>query len=214
MVDMQDVESSNVAAIGYDPETQELSVSFTKSGTYVYHDVGRDTYDELMQAESKGKYLNQRIKGTYEFTSPPDAAPPEELEATVEIDGKGAFPFPSVSLEPIPKNEADQQFVKGRKHLEKHILGEAHEHPLHDPSEDEDHDASEDLLTLTMTRFTFETLQRLLNNTLLNADDGAVHVVLTESASGVVTLETHKGPSPGAEDDEEDCPWHDGFAGE
>ncbi len=68
MTDMQFVDSSNIEAIGYDPEAQELHVRFLKSGdTYVYSDVNHSVFDELMQAESKGSYLNRRIKGNYQY---------------------------------------------------------------------------------------------------------------------------------------------------
>ena len=68
MTDMQFVDSSNIEAIGYDPEARELHVRFLKSGdTYVYSDVNPVVFDELMQAESKGSYLNRRIKGNYQY---------------------------------------------------------------------------------------------------------------------------------------------------
>ena len=68
MTDMQFVDSSNIEAIGYDPEARELHVRFLKSGdTYVYSDVDQAVFDELMQAESKGSYLNRRIKGNYQY---------------------------------------------------------------------------------------------------------------------------------------------------
>ncbi len=68
MTDMQFVDSSNIEAIGYDPEALELHVRFLKSGeTYVYSDVNQAVFDELMQAESKGSYLNRRIKGNYQY---------------------------------------------------------------------------------------------------------------------------------------------------
>ncbi len=68
MTDMQFVDSSNIEAIGYDSEAQELHVRFLKSGdTYVYSDVNLAVFDELMLAESKGSYLNRRIKGNYQY---------------------------------------------------------------------------------------------------------------------------------------------------
>ena len=68
MTDMLFVDSSNIEAIGYDSEAQELHVRFLKSGdTYVYSDVNPAVFDELMQAESKGSYLNRRIKGNYQY---------------------------------------------------------------------------------------------------------------------------------------------------
>ena len=66
--EMHYVDSSNVEAIGYDPDTQELHVRFLKSGeTYVYYNVEEWVFAELMQADSKGQYLNRNIKDRYDF---------------------------------------------------------------------------------------------------------------------------------------------------
>ena len=68
MPEMQFVDSSNIEAIGYDSEAQELHVRFLSSGaTYVYSDVDAAVFDEPMQADSKGSYLNLRIKGNYSY---------------------------------------------------------------------------------------------------------------------------------------------------
>ena len=65
--DMHYVDSSNVEAVGYDPTTQELIVQFLTSGTYVYFDVEEWIFNELLQAPSKGQYLNLNVKGRYQF---------------------------------------------------------------------------------------------------------------------------------------------------
>lgn len=57
------VDSTSVEAIGYDPEHRELHVRFVKSGeTYVYHDVEEREFEEFRRADSKGIYLNSKIK--------------------------------------------------------------------------------------------------------------------------------------------------------
>ena len=61
------VESSNIAAIGYDEETKELHVQFNSGSEYVYQDVPAGVYQDFLDADSKGKYLNEYIKGVYEF---------------------------------------------------------------------------------------------------------------------------------------------------
>lgn len=68
MPEMIYVDSSNVEAIGYDGDTQELHVQFVSGGTYVYHDVPRNVFDDLMSAASKGSFLNREIKNVYRFT--------------------------------------------------------------------------------------------------------------------------------------------------
>ena len=68
MLEMHYVDSSNIEAIGYDPTTQELHVRFLKSGeSYVYYSVEEWVFNEFMQADSKGIYLNTNIKGQYDF---------------------------------------------------------------------------------------------------------------------------------------------------
>ena len=68
MPEMHYVDSSNVEAIGHDPDAQELHVRFIKSGeTYVYYNVEEWVFQEFMNADSKGKYLNNYIKGNSQY---------------------------------------------------------------------------------------------------------------------------------------------------
>lgn len=68
MPEMVFVDSSNIEAIGYDATTQELHVRFLKSGeTYVYYTVEEWVFQEFMQTDSKGTYLNINIKGRYDY---------------------------------------------------------------------------------------------------------------------------------------------------
>jgi hypothetical protein len=66
MVEMVFVDSSNIESIGY--EDGELHIQFTSGGYYVYHGVPRHVYDDLMNASSKGSFLNREIKNVYQFT--------------------------------------------------------------------------------------------------------------------------------------------------
>lgn len=56
------VESSNLQAIGYDPDNMELYVDFLNGSRYRYFDVPEDVFDEFQVADSKGKFLHQNIK--------------------------------------------------------------------------------------------------------------------------------------------------------
>lgn len=67
--DMQQVDSSNIQAIGYDEADQTLYVEFIDSGTYAYSPVPASTHEELMAADSKGSYLNREIKPNYDCRS-------------------------------------------------------------------------------------------------------------------------------------------------
>ena len=68
MPEMIFVDSSNIEAIGYDENNQELHVQFLSGGYYVYHDVPREIFDDLVEAPSKGSYLNREIKGVYQYS--------------------------------------------------------------------------------------------------------------------------------------------------
>ena len=68
MPEMIYVDSSNIEAIGYDDDAQELHVQFLSGGYYIYHDVPRQVFDGLMFATSKGSFLNREVKGVYQFT--------------------------------------------------------------------------------------------------------------------------------------------------
>lgn len=60
------VDSTNVEAVGYDEESRELHVQFRNGKVYIYADVPEETHRELLNADSKGSYLNREIKPNYE----------------------------------------------------------------------------------------------------------------------------------------------------
>jgi hypothetical protein len=64
-MDRVSVNSSNVAEIGYDPSSMTLEIAFNNGNVYQYFDVPEAVYDELMRAESIGKFLNANIKDNY-----------------------------------------------------------------------------------------------------------------------------------------------------
>lgn len=59
------VESSHIAAIGYDAATQTLLVEFKGRGTTAYDKVPPDVHEAFMAAESKGKYFGTNVRGKY-----------------------------------------------------------------------------------------------------------------------------------------------------
>lgn len=62
------VESSMIYAVGYDPDTQTLEVVFNRTGVYRYYDVPPEEYEELMAAESKGRYMLDCIINVYPWS--------------------------------------------------------------------------------------------------------------------------------------------------
>jgi hypothetical protein len=67
IVRLQPVESSQIAAIGYHPETQTLAIQFKNwkgeaAGLYHYQNVSQADFDAFAAAESKGRHFGQHIK--------------------------------------------------------------------------------------------------------------------------------------------------------
>ncbi len=61
------VSSSNISAIGYDPDSEVLEVEFTNGALYSYSGVSLGEYEGFISADSKGKYLHANIKGRYPY---------------------------------------------------------------------------------------------------------------------------------------------------
>ena len=72
-IQMNDVESSNINAIGYDAATGTLAIRFWKGRgdprtigeTYHYPAVPQDIYDALIDADSVGKYFHRHIRNDF-----------------------------------------------------------------------------------------------------------------------------------------------------
>lgn len=69
MVEWQDTtKSSNIARVGYDPETHEMTVEFRSGGTYAYSGVDSVTAGDLAAASSPGSYFQRHVRGKYPVT--------------------------------------------------------------------------------------------------------------------------------------------------
>ena len=60
------VNSSNIAAVGYDAETKTLEVEFKNGGVFEYSGVEPKQYVELSNSESMGRYFHTNIRGKCE----------------------------------------------------------------------------------------------------------------------------------------------------
>jgi hypothetical protein len=58
--------SSTVLRVGYDEEQRLLQVQF-KGGTYEYLNVPPVVFEDLQEAPSAGKFINDRVKPNYNF---------------------------------------------------------------------------------------------------------------------------------------------------
>lgn len=61
------VESSNILSVGYDETTSSMYVKYL-SGTYKYDNVKKSTYESLLTSPSKGRFMNQNIRGQYNYS--------------------------------------------------------------------------------------------------------------------------------------------------
>jgi hypothetical protein len=66
-MERQSVSSSNLRSVGYDENNQVLEIEFQSGSVYEYFDVPQAVYAGLMNAPSKGAYLNDNIRPTYRF---------------------------------------------------------------------------------------------------------------------------------------------------
>lgn len=66
-IKFESVQSSNILSVGYDESTKNLYVNY-KSGIYKYENVEKSVYESLMSSESKGRFMNEKVKGTYQYT--------------------------------------------------------------------------------------------------------------------------------------------------
>ena len=60
-------ESSNLSRIGYDEMNMILTVEYKNDATYNYFEVSKDVFTQMKIAGSKGKFLAERIKGSYRY---------------------------------------------------------------------------------------------------------------------------------------------------
>ncbi|GAA0410465.1 KTSC domain-containing protein [Cocleimonas flava] len=65
--EMQPVSSSNIAAVGYDPDTENAYVEFLDGSTYAYKGVPEYEFNNLLTAASVGSYLNRSFKNVYPY---------------------------------------------------------------------------------------------------------------------------------------------------
>ena len=59
--------SATLASAGYDLDRCQLELEFHSGKRYLYFQVPRHCYEELLQAESKGGYFNRNIRNRFAF---------------------------------------------------------------------------------------------------------------------------------------------------
>lgn len=61
------VQSEAVETVSYDPKSYQLSVTYRSGDTYKYLHVGPSLFQEFLKADSKGRFIVERIKPAYDF---------------------------------------------------------------------------------------------------------------------------------------------------
>ena len=62
------VPSSLLASVAYDAERAILQLELRSGAVYQYFHVPLQTYQDLLQADSRGVYFNHHIRGLYPYT--------------------------------------------------------------------------------------------------------------------------------------------------
>ena len=65
VMDMIQVVSTAILAVGYDPATQRMKITFVEGHTYDFCRVPEQIFRGLLYAGSKGRYYNDHIKDRY-----------------------------------------------------------------------------------------------------------------------------------------------------
>lgn len=63
-----EVESSTIKSVAYDDRAKQLHVEFVNGSRYVYDGVQPIIFECLKKADSKGKFLNENIRGYYNYS--------------------------------------------------------------------------------------------------------------------------------------------------
>ena len=64
-MDRKPVDSSNIRSVGW--ENGVLEVEFKNYSIYHYYGVDKETFQQLIAAESVGKYLGTHVKGVFPY---------------------------------------------------------------------------------------------------------------------------------------------------
>lgn len=60
-IEMRQVRSSNVEAVGYDADGRQLKVQFKGGSEYLYSDVPPEVFAALLDAQSVGSFLAREV---------------------------------------------------------------------------------------------------------------------------------------------------------
>ena len=61
------VDSTTMRSVGYQAESRILEIEFDSGRVYQYLEVPAKIYEQLLRAESKGRYFNDEIREIYPY---------------------------------------------------------------------------------------------------------------------------------------------------
>ena len=64
----QSVKSSAVDFVGYDEKSKTLRIWYHDRPAYDYYKVPKAKYEKIFKVDSIGAFVNQHIKGVYEYS--------------------------------------------------------------------------------------------------------------------------------------------------
>ena len=65
-MNLKKIDSSMIYAVGYDQKSKSLEVVFNSGKTWIYEDVPRKVYYEMMKSPSIGSYMRENIIDLYD----------------------------------------------------------------------------------------------------------------------------------------------------
>ncbi len=74
-IERKTVHSTNLISFGYNRILRVLEIEFRSGGIYRYRDVTNEVFEALVNAESKGRYFSQHIRGRYEYHRTKESRP-------------------------------------------------------------------------------------------------------------------------------------------
>ena len=77
--------STVLQAAAYQNRSCRLELKFRSGAVYHYFDVPEWRYQQLLQAESKGRYLNQHIRNHYAFAKIRIAGPSGSINSVLSL---------------------------------------------------------------------------------------------------------------------------------
>jgi hypothetical protein len=61
-IERKPVTSSNIVSVGFCPDRKCIDVEYSSGGVYRYHSCDQALYDDLMKAESVGRFVYANLK--------------------------------------------------------------------------------------------------------------------------------------------------------